>query len=232
LTVATVKFAYEHDWAGAARGFARALELDPNHALAHMYYGLFLCAAGRAHEGVDHLRRARDRDPLSRIVMLSLAAGLYFSRRYTEAIDETLRALDLMSGITEAHALIVTAWERQGEYARAADAFGRYADCAGTTVDASALREGYHAGGPAEYWRMRIEWTRALTGDHVPARAWAVLYAQSGAADLAVETIERMLRDHNSGAVLLNVEPGLDSLRADARFRAILNQLRFPVRAD
>jgi serine/threonine protein kinase/tetratricopeptide (TPR) repeat protein len=232
LTVATVKFAYEHDWAGAARGFARALELDPNHALAHMYYGLFLCTTGRAHEGVDHLRRARDRDPLSRVVMLSLAAGLYFSRRYTEAIDETLRTLDLMSGVTEAHALIVTAWERQGEYAHAADALGRYADCAGTRVDASALMEGYHTGGAAEYWRMRIEWTRALTGAHVSALAWAVLYAQSGAGDLAVETIEGMLRNHDSGAVLLNVEPGLDSLRADPRFRAILDQLRFPLRAD
>jgi len=232
LTVAMATLAHERDWAGAARGFARALELDPNHALAHMYYGLFLCATERTHEGVEHLRRARDRDPLSRIVALSLAGGLYFSRRYTEAIDETLRTLDVTAGITEAHALIVAAWERQGEYARAAEAFGRYAESAGTKVDASALAEVYHTSGPAEYWQMRIEWTRAMTSAHVPALTWAVMYAQSGAADLALETIERMLRDHQKDALFLNVEPGLDSLRAHPRFRALLDQKRVPVRGD
>ena len=43
-TLAYVKFYYEWDWQGAEREFKRAIELNPNYATAHQWYGEYLVA--------------------------------------------------------------------------------------------------------------------------------------------------------------------------------------------
>jgi TolB-like protein len=53
------------DVTGAHGEFTRALELNPNSAIARHYYSWFLIATGRFDEAQEHLRRALELDPLS-----------------------------------------------------------------------------------------------------------------------------------------------------------------------
>jgi len=46
-SLATAKFNYDWDWAGAAEGFKKAMQLDPSYATAYQRYSLYLSAMGK-----------------------------------------------------------------------------------------------------------------------------------------------------------------------------------------
>jgi tetratricopeptide (TPR) repeat protein len=58
---------HDRDWdlAGAEREYRRALELSPNYASAHHWYGELLIQLGRFDEGFEQYRRALEVNPLS-----------------------------------------------------------------------------------------------------------------------------------------------------------------------
>ena len=41
-SLAWVLHKYEYDWAGAEQNYRKAIELNPNHATANHWYGIFL----------------------------------------------------------------------------------------------------------------------------------------------------------------------------------------------
>ena len=64
IDLAQVQSRLDWDWAGAERGFKRALELDPNSADAHGWYSFHLAIMGRFEESMAHAKRAVELDPL------------------------------------------------------------------------------------------------------------------------------------------------------------------------
>src|SRR5712692_3422454 len=59
---------YEWDYEEAEREFKRSIELNPNYAAAHQWYGEHLIAMGRLEEAGTELKRAQELDPLSLII--------------------------------------------------------------------------------------------------------------------------------------------------------------------
>jgi Tfp pilus assembly protein PilF len=58
--------AREYAWHDAERGYRRAIELNPNNALARLELGYSVFVVqGRFEEGLDEIRRAAQLDPLS-----------------------------------------------------------------------------------------------------------------------------------------------------------------------
>src|SRR5262249_25415332 len=92
----------EWDFPGAERESRRAIELNPNDALAHNWYGYYLGAVGRPKEHVNEARRALELDPLSRMSNGNLARALFYSGQYTESLEQTNRTLALDSNFTTA----------------------------------------------------------------------------------------------------------------------------------
>ena len=86
------------DWAGAQRGFKRAIELDPNSADSHAAYGNYLVVVGRRpREGIEHLKRAVELDPMSAKTRADLGWGYYADRQYDEALGMAREALEFGS---------------------------------------------------------------------------------------------------------------------------------------
>src|SRR5262245_59283674 len=81
-----ISLQYEWNWAESERNFKRALELNPNYAVAHHYYGDgYLPVMGKLDEAVAELRIARELDPLSLIITTDLAKRLCFAGQDAEA---------------------------------------------------------------------------------------------------------------------------------------------------
>ena len=78
-SLANVSFRYYWDWPAAEKEYKRALELNPNYASAHQWYGQCLSGMGRYNEGIHWSRRAVELDPLSPVINRDLAGG--FTRR-------------------------------------------------------------------------------------------------------------------------------------------------------
>lgn len=85
----------DRDWdlTGAEREYRRALELSPNYATAHHWYGEMLVQMGRFDEGFEHYRQALEVDPLSSAIRSSLGLQLYYARLYDRAIAELQKTI-------------------------------------------------------------------------------------------------------------------------------------------
>ncbi len=83
------------DAAAQEVAFKRALELNPNYATAHQWYGSFLVTHGRAEEGLAHRRKALELDPLS--ANINLVTGMTLSRlgRFDEALAHHEKAIEI-----------------------------------------------------------------------------------------------------------------------------------------
>ena len=88
--------AREYAWPEAERGFRRAIELNPNNALAHLELGAsVLVVQERFAEGLDEVRRAVRLDPLSPYVNTEFGRALMWAGHYDEAIDQLRKAIEL-----------------------------------------------------------------------------------------------------------------------------------------
>ena len=64
---------HDYDWARADEGYRRALELNPNSAITHDWYGIaYLTAMGRHEEAIAHGKRAKELDPLTAYIRQDL----------------------------------------------------------------------------------------------------------------------------------------------------------------
>ena len=83
-------------WIRADEGFRRALELNPNSAIAHDWYGaVYLRPMGRHDEAIAQGRRAKELDPLTPDIRVDLGFAYNFARRYDDAIAECKQILDI-----------------------------------------------------------------------------------------------------------------------------------------
>ena len=93
-TLALAIWLYDFDSAQAIREFQRAIELNPNYAIAHQQYGNnTLAALGRFDDAIGEGKRAVELDPLSLVINTDLGSDYYYARRYDEAIAQLHKTL-------------------------------------------------------------------------------------------------------------------------------------------
>lgn len=73
----------------------RAIELRPNYAHAHRYYGWDLISVGPAEDGIRESKRAVELDPLSTEAGMTHGANFYFAQQYGLAIDQLRKTLEM-----------------------------------------------------------------------------------------------------------------------------------------
>ena len=92
LVIADVTFAFDWDIQRAEEYYKRVIELDPNLALAHYWYGYYLTGLGRLDEGISEMKHALRLDPLATPMMANLAMA-YAVAGQTDKARETLAEL-------------------------------------------------------------------------------------------------------------------------------------------
>ena len=82
--------------------FLRAIELNPNYALAHEWYAGLLVHTGRVREACQRSENALSLDPLSAPLILTYAESLHAAGRLDEAVDRYQKALEINSELESA----------------------------------------------------------------------------------------------------------------------------------
>ena len=83
------------EWQAADLEFKQGIALNPNSALAHDQYAMYLAAMGRLDEAVSEARRAQALDALSPIVNTDLGWCLLYAGRGSEAVDQFRKTLEI-----------------------------------------------------------------------------------------------------------------------------------------
>ena len=220
---------WDHDWPGAERSFRRAISINPELALPHALYSLFLITLGRTEDAITEARAAQRLDPLSLLINMSVCWALHFAERFEDTIQEGLRTQELTPGFTEGAKLLLSSYEELGRFEDAA----RVAcdqGCFGVKVDSESLLEAVRKGGAEAYWRKRLD----LLDSAPPAPggmvnfAYAVIYTHLGQYDLALDRLEQLVDRKAGGSVFIAVEPCLKALRDLPRFKALVERVGVP----
>jgi len=238
-----IKAQYDWDRPGAAKEFARAIELNPNYAPARQWYGMYLFEAGRFDEALTELTYAQQLDPFSLYIAVTAVWPLVSTGRYREAIASLEKTMEMHP---ESADLAGYLHDLRGDMylhdRRPDDAVVEYlagwrtktltSDSAET---ADALRGAYRAGGLTGFWRTQLrladaryleERQRAKTQPsprYVSPFPLAQLLAHLGENDRAMALLEECRRNRDENLVWLKAE----SLRADSLWGKLPSDVRF-----
>ncbi|MBI3671029.1 MAG: protein kinase [Acidobacteria bacterium] len=224
-SLALVQEYYDWDWSGAEREFQRAIELNPNSATAHHWYGNYLGKMGRFGEATRELRRAQELDPLSLMINTSLGWQFYLMRQYDPAVEQLRKTLDMDPNYTPARRMLETVYAQKGMHKEAAAEWQKALTLAGTPELAASLGQYYAAAGYRGILQSWLEGLKLSKRGYVSSYTIAQTHARLGAKDEAFAWLERAYEERDSKLVSLNVEPVFDEMRSDARFQDLVRRL-------
>ncbi|MGO9260032.1 MAG: winged helix-turn-helix domain-containing protein [Bryobacteraceae bacterium] len=226
-SLAFVLMQYEWDWEGADREFRRALELNPNYATAHQWYGFWLIARGRSGEAIEEELRARENDPLSTIVETDTCQLLSSLGREDEAIRHAQRALELDPGFALAHLYLAEAYAGKKNYPEAIVEARKALDLSADPAWAqSMLARMYALTGQIDKGQGILHAMLETANQREDlAICLARVYAALGEKDAAFAWLERAYRNHEGGLILLHVDPEFQTIRQDPRFTGLVGRI-------
>jgi TolB-like protein/DNA-binding winged helix-turn-helix (wHTH) protein/Flp pilus assembly protein TadD len=229
-SLATVKFNYDWDWAGAADGFKRAIELNPAYPTAYQRYSLYLAAMGRFQESFDQITKARALDPLSISINTSLGWRFYLARQYDRSIEQLRNTLEMDPTYELPHLLLGRAYQQKGDFARALPEFQKAVELSHNTplMVSSLARANALAGNREQAEKLLAEIVAKSKHEYVSPFYIAMINAGLGRTALAMDWMEKAYDDRCNGLVFLKVDPELDGLRSNARFLQLLRKLNYP----
>jgi TolB-like protein/Flp pilus assembly protein TadD len=223
--LAHIKHYYEWDWAGAENQIKRALELNPNYARAHEWYGYLLTDLGRFDEALLEFKRGFELDPLATNIWVGIARLYYFSRDYDSAIAECRKVLKLYSDNDYALYVLALALSKKGLHDEAIELRPNW--------ESPTRLDGYYGYvyGAAGREEKALELLNGLLEyskkEYIPPNSFAYIYIGLGKKDKAFEWLEKGY-EQRAGLNRIKVEPMYDSLRSDPRFQDLVDRMSFP----
>jgi TolB-like protein/Tfp pilus assembly protein PilF/predicted Ser/Thr protein kinase len=222
-----VKEHYEWDWAGAEKEFKRAIELNPNSANAHLWYGDFLSNTGRLNDGMRETKRAQELDPLSLIINTTLGWQFYLSSQYDQAVEQLRKVLEIDQKFAPARRILEGVYSQMGKQKEAVAEREKFVSLSGSPELAASIEEDFSKAG---YNGVLQSWLDGMTEiskhGYVSSYDIAEIYARMGEKDKTLVWLEKAYDEHDSGLVSVGVDPLFNSVRSDARFLALLKRLR------
>lgn len=218
-----IKVQFDYDWAGAEREYKLAIGLNPNYANARHFYGIYLLAMGRFDEGLASMKRARELEPFALFIHTNVAVAYYQARRYDEAIDEAKKVLDMNPNLDLARSLLGQAYLRKGMYE---EAIGEFQKRKTPGTGGVGLGQAYALSGRRSEALKEIEKLKALMKErYIAPHTVALIYASLGDKDNALEWLEKAFEDRSTMMIWIKVDPPLDGLRHEPRFREIVKRM-------
>jgi TolB-like protein/Tfp pilus assembly protein PilF len=222
---------YEWNWAAAETEFQRAIELNPGYVEAYHWRTTLFGMLGRKQEALEGKAGALAMDPLSVVIRTDLARMLYFFRDYDRSLQEFQAAIEMDPNFGSAHLWMAHVYQQKG------------------LVDGalSELKEGLRLSGESAYALAKLGHGYALAGlrddaqailkqlltsarqKHVSPYDIAMIHVGLGQIDQAFACLESAYEQRSLWLGYLKVEPQLDALRSDPRFRRMLDRLGLAV---
>ena len=217
------KYLYEWDFDGAERECKRAIELNPNSALAHEIFSRYLMGRGRLDEAINEIERAIDLDPASRFNNRNYGRALFYARRYKEAEEQFKRVLAMDENFVYTYSWLTSTLALEGKEAEAYDWFKKLLSHRKVDKETVAVFEkAFQTSGWRGIWREWIKRLDALGGSTFDR---ALYNAQIGNVDEAFKYLEKVYQQREVWMTYLRVEPRLDPLRNDPRFKDLLRRV-------
>ena len=226
--MAEALFKFDWNWVEADAHYKQALEANPSFSQGRWQYARFLAAAGRIDEAVAQARRAEESNPLSTDAKDAVAITLFYQRHYDEAIAKADEELALDRTKQGGHVI----------RARALAGLGRFDESVGALQEALRLSGGRPAvlaelgrvyavmGRRADAEAILTRLTEPIVpGGYRDEQDAAYVRLALGFHDEAFRGLEQAVSRRSERILWLRVDPRVDALRAEPRFRQLVMRI-------
>ena len=220
-TALAMLLCYKFKFQESETEFKRAIELDPNYATAHHWYGnTLLTTLGRFDEAIQEGKRAIELDPFSLIINADLGSTLMLARRYDEAIAQLRGTLALDRNFPYARTMLGAVLFLKGDVNGAIAEYERVRTLT-DSCDVFALLGVVYArvGRTAQVTQLLEQLNECARNHYVRDHVYALMYIALGQKETAMDYVER------SSDPWLRVDPFLDPLRDEPRFHSVEQKL-------
>jgi TolB-like protein/Flp pilus assembly protein TadD len=218
---------HEFTWADAEREFKRAIALNPSYPAAHFYYANYLVAKGRSEEAIAEARSAQMLDPVSLPAGSNMASILYHAQQFDQAIEQSMKVLDMDPNFARAHEDLGRAYEAKEMYPQAVRSLRKAVVLSRRNpTNLASLAHALGVSGMKKEALSALEEIQRLARKrYVPAYAFAIVAIGLADKDGAFAWLEKACFERSSSIPFLKVNPRLVSLHSDPRFERLLRLL-------
>jgi TolB-like protein/Flp pilus assembly protein TadD len=226
--IASLKALNGFDYPGAVAEYERTLQLNPNDATTHQWFGNdALANMGQFDREVSELKRAVELDPLSLICNTNLGFAYIHSGRLDEAVAQLRKTVELDGSFYYARYTLALALELKGAIREALAEYERTVTITDDSVPLGMLGRLYAAQGRrAEAEKILQQLRERRERGYIPAYSLALVYLGLGDRTEAINWLETGYREHDGFNVgPIRIDPLLTPLHGDPRFEALAEKI-------
>ena len=204
----------------------RAVELNPNLALAYDQYGWTFSEKGRFDDAIAAEKKALELDPLNTFLNTDLAFFLYWARRYEEATTQIRKTLELDPNNAFAHSILGWCLIAKGNKAEARAEFQKATSLDDLPWYISSL--GYAcavSGDRAKAEQIVRDLEELAKQRYVSPANRASVYLGLGENEKALDWLEKAYEDRDPIFWWINGDQLYDSVRNEPRFQALMRKV-------
>ena len=221
VSVGAVLAVREWDWAGAEQRLRRAIEINPNYALALQWYGSVLAIMGRP-EHLATMEHAHQLDPFSLRINVDLGLAHYYNEDYEKAIQQFRKTIELDPEFRPARGALGLTLIEAGDFDNGIAEIEKGAGGTLSTWLGYALAR---AGRTDEALANLESWREYWEEHHAGANAVARTYAGLGQTDEAIEWLHVAIDNREMAAATLQSYIYWKPLRSDPRYPDLLRRV-------
>jgi serine/threonine-protein kinase len=227
--LAAVMLRFDWDWTGAERELRHALDLNPNSADAHDWYGGYYMALSMHDQAIAEAELAHKLDPVSYPIYTDYLDALVVARQYERAIAECRRAVALYPGFAYGYAWLGMAYMLNGQPQEAVKAAqSAYRLDQHVTITTFLAIAQAAAGNTAEAKRLADMLDQKARSRYVCAYEVAGVHLALGERDKAVQLLRQGEKERCDCQILLRSEPWMDGMRKDPNYNRFIQNIGYP----
>jgi tetratricopeptide (TPR) repeat protein len=222
---------FQLDLAESIREYERAIELKPNYATAHQWYGNdALVSLGRFEEAIAEGKRAVELDPLSPVINSDLGITLYLARRYDDAIQQLKKTLVIDPTFFYAHYNLGIVLQLKGNLPGAIAEYEKAKQLSNDSFTIALLGAARGLAGDKHAAEQTLnDLDRIAQNEEVDDYSRALVYLGLNNKEEALRAIDRAFAARDGSSLAwIKVDPLLDPMRGDPHFEALVQKVIAP----
>src|SRR6476619_601646 len=226
--MASLKGLAGFDYPGAISEYARALQLNPNDATAHQWFGNdTLANVGQNERELSEMKRAVELDPLSLVINSNLGWAYIHLGRLDEAIAQLRKTVEMDGAFYYARYNLAQALELKGAIPEATAEYQKTMSMTEDPVPLGMLGRLYALHGQKdEALRLLQKLRQNREQGYTAAYSLALIYVGLADHNEALNWLEQGYREHDGFNIgPIRVDPLLAPLRSDPRFEALAEKI-------
>jgi len=227
-TIGFIQSAFDYDWKKAKITLERAIQLNPNYAYAHIFYGNLLQYTGENTEkGIDEIKKALDLEPLSASINWILGRNYYFAGKYDLAEKQYRKIMVLNPNFPLTKPFLAYALLAQKKYGEAIELINQIPKNGPSRTDlyqGPILSYAYAVSGDLSRAKTELD---KIIKDNPYTQHTFMSHPYIGLKDYdhALSELEKANADKELYMYFLKVEPIYGLLKNEPRFKVLMKKM-------